>query len=58
MLESWDSCSLEQILFQDQKVPYNRKLLTEVVKSENKKTLHYFPFKSEDIGHNCCHFSL
>lgn len=30
MLESWDSCRLEQILFQDQTVPYSRKLLTEV----------------------------
>lgn len=50
MLESWDSCRLEQILFQDQTIPYNRKLLTEVVKSENKRSSIIFPLSQRILG--------
>lgn len=50
MLESWDYCRLEQILFQDQTLSYGRKLLTDIVKSENKKSFIIFPLNHRKLG--------
>ena len=50
MLESWDYCRLEQILFQDQTLSYSRKLLTDIVKSENKKSVIIFPLNHRKLG--------
>lgn len=50
MLSSWDYCRLEQILFQHQTVSESRKLLADVVNSENKKSFIIFSLSHMKLG--------